>query len=60
MPEFYDELKCLIDKLEIHQLDVTDAATLKGYRQDLAISKFLFCLSLTLRSQVRGQILGGR
>ena len=28
-------------------------------RQDLAVSKFLSGLSLSLRSQVRGQILGG-
>ena len=36
MPEFYGELKDLIDKLEIHQPVVTNEATLKGYRQDLA------------------------
>jgi len=48
MPEFYDELKGLIDELEIHQPAVTDAATLSGYRQDLAVLKFLSGLSLTL------------
>jgi len=59
VPEFYSELKSLIDELEIHQLSVTDAATLRGYNQDLAVSKFLSDLSPTLRSQVRGQILRG-
>ena len=34
MPEFYGELKGLIDELEMHQLAVTDAATLRGYRKD--------------------------
>ena len=58
MPEFYGEVKGLIDELEMHQPSVTDATTLKGYRQDLTVSKFLSGLSLTLRSPVRGQILG--
>jgi len=57
--EFYGELKGHIDELKMHQPVVTDAATLRRYRQDLAISKFLFGLSPTLRSQTRGQILGG-
>jgi len=59
VPEFYDELKSLIDELEIHQPAVTNAATLRRYRQDLVVSKFLSDLSPTLRSQVEGQILGG-
>ena len=59
MPEFYGKLKGLIDGLEMHQPAITDATTLRGYCQDLTVSKFLSCLSLTLRSQVRGQILGG-
>jgi len=53
VPEFYGELKGLIDELEMHQLSVTDAATLRGYRQDLAVSKFISGLSPILRSQVR-------
>jgi len=32
VPEFYGELKGRIDELEMHQLSVTDAATLRGYR----------------------------
>ena len=36
MPEFHGELKGLIDELELHQLVVTDAETLRGYHQDLA------------------------
>jgi len=39
VPKFYDELKGLIDELEMHQPIITDAATLRGYRQDLAVSK---------------------
>jgi len=35
--EFYGELKSLIDVLEMHQPVITDAATLRGYRQDLAV-----------------------
>jgi len=58
VPEFYGELKVLINELVMHQQFVTDAKTLSGYRQDLAVSKFLLGLSPTLRSQVRGQILG--
>jgi len=57
--EFYDKLKGLIDELEMHQPAITDAETLRGYRQDLAVSKFLSGLSPTLRSPVRGQMLGG-
>jgi len=57
--EFYGELKGLINELEMHQHVVTDAATLRGYHQDLAGSKFLSGLSPTLRSQVQGQILRG-
>ena len=53
VPEFYGELKGLIDELEMHQPTITDAMTLRGYRQDLAVSKFLSGLSPTLRSQVR-------
>ena len=37
VPEFYGELKSLIDVLEMHQPVVTDAATLRGYRQDLVV-----------------------
>ena len=59
VPEFYEkELKGLIDELEMHQPSVTDVATLRGYCQVLALSKFLSGLSPTLRFQVRGQILG--
>ena len=59
MPQFYGELKGLIDKLEMDQPSVTDAATLRGCRQNLAVAKFLSGLSSTLRSWVWGQILGG-
>jgi len=52
VPEFYGELKGLIDELDMHQPTVTDAPTLRGYRQDLAVSKFPSDLSPTLRSQV--------
>ena len=48
VPELYGELKSLIDELEMHQPAVIDAATLRGYRQDLAVSKFLSGLSPTL------------
>jgi len=37
VPEFYNELKGLIDELEMHQPAVTDAATLREYLQDLAV-----------------------
>jgi len=59
VPEFYGKLKGLIDELEMHQSVVTNAATLRGYCLDLAVSKFLSSLSPTLRSQVQGQILRG-
>ncbi|XP_020261846.1 uncharacterized protein LOC109837879 [Asparagus officinalis] len=59
VPEFFGELKGLIDELEMHQPTVSDAATLLGYRRDLAVSKFLSGLHPNLQSQVRGQILGG-
>ena len=32
--KFYDELKGLIDELEMHQPAVTDVTTLRGYHQD--------------------------
>jgi len=47
LPEFYGKLKNLIDELEMHQSVVTDAARLRGYRQDLAVSKFMSGLSPT-------------
>ena len=43
----------------MYQPDVTDAATLREYCQDLTVSKYMSDLSPSLRSQVRGQILGG-
>ena len=48
VPQFHRELKRLIDELEMHQSVVTDAATLRGYHQNLAVLKFLFGLSPTL------------
>ena len=48
VPEFYGELEGLIDELEMHQPVVTDAVTLRGYRQDLVVSKFLSSLSPTI------------
>ena len=51
--EFYLELKCLVNEMEMHQPAVTDATTLRGYRQDLAVSKFLSGLSLTQISDAR-------
>jgi len=53
VPEFYDELKGLIDELEIHQSSVTDAEGCRLLLMDL-VSKFLSGLNPTLRSQVRG------
>jgi len=43
----------------MQQPAVIDVATLWEYRQDLAVSKFLYGLSPSLRSLVRAQILGG-
>ena len=41
VPELYGELKGLIDELEMHQPDVTDAATLRGYHRDIVwISRY--------------------
>ena len=48
VPEFYGELKGLIDELEMYQPSVTDAATLRGYHQDLTVSNFLSGLSPTI------------
>ena len=59
MSEFYGELKSQIDELEMHQLVITDAVTMRGYHQDLTVSNLLSGLSPSLCSQVRGQILGG-
>jgi len=43
----------------MHQPVVTNVATLRGYRQDLAMLESLSGLSPAFRSQVCGQILGG-
>ena len=40
VPEFYRELKGLINELEMHQPSVTNAVTMRGYHQDLVVSKF--------------------
>ena len=46
--EFYRELKSLIEELKMHKHIVTDVVILRGYRQDLAVSKFYVWLeSLT-------------
>ena len=58
VPESYGELKSLIDELKMHHHAFTDAATLREYRQDLTMSKFLSDLNPSLRSQLCGQILG--
>jgi len=42
----------LIDELEMHQPSINDAVTLRGYHQDLVVSKFLFGLSPSPRSQM--------
>ena len=47
IPKFYEELKSLIDELEMNQRVVTDVAILREHRQDLVVSKFLSGLSLT-------------
>ena len=41
----------------MYQPAVTDTTTLRRYRQELAVSKFLSSLILSIRSQVRGHIL---
>jgi len=45
----YGEFKGLIDELEMQQPIVTDATTLRRYRQDIAVSEFLSSLSPSLR-----------
>ena len=45
MPEFYGELKSLIDESGMHQPAVIDAATFREYRHDLVVLKFLSGLS---------------
>ena len=45
VPEFYKELKSLIDELEMHRPVVTDTTTLRGCCQDLTVSNFLSGLS---------------
>ena len=47
VPEFYGEVKGLIDELGMHQLSVTNTVTLKGYHQDLTVSEFLSSLTPT-------------
>ena len=47
VPEFYEKFKGLIVKLKMHQLSVTDAATLRGYRQDLTVSVSIWLESYT-------------
>ena len=50
VPEFYEELKSLIDELDMHLPAVIDTVTLRRHRQDLVVSKFLSPLSPSLRS----------
>ena len=57
MPEFYRELKSLIDELKMYQPDITDVTILREYRQNLIVSKFLSGMSPSVCSRVRGQIL---
>jgi len=40
VPEFYGEVKGLIDELEMHKPSVTDAATLRGYVRILQCQSF--------------------
>ena len=41
MLEFFEELKSLVDELEMHQHVFTDVATPREYCQDLTVSKFM-------------------
>ena len=51
VPEFYGELKSLVNKLKMRQPALTDVATLRRYRQDLTVSKFLYGMSLSLHAR---------
>ena len=53
VPEFYRELKSLMDELEMHQPAVTNTTTLREYLQDLAVSKFLSEVSLIVITGAR-------
>lgn len=57
--KYYSALRGTLDELEVYQFLVIDLNTLRQYRQDLVIIKFLSSLGSSLVIQVSGQILAG-
>ena len=58
VPEYYRELKSLMDELAMHQSAVTNTTTPREYFQDLAVSKLLSEVSLIVITGARS-VLGG-
>lgn len=59
MSKYYSALQDILDELEVYQLLVTDLNTLRRYRQNPVVAKFLVGLNSSLLTQVKGHILTG-
>ena len=56
--EHFTRLRALLHELEMYQPLTEDVSQMKKYRQELAVSIYLFSLNSNLSSQIRGQVLG--
>ena len=54
----FTRLRALLDELEMYQPLTGDISQMKKYREELAVSIYLFNLNSNLSSQIRGQVLG--
>lgn len=54
--EYYSALKDTLHEFEVYQSLVIDHKTMRQYREDFTIAKFLSRLASSLLTQVMGQI----
>ena len=51
--EYFTHLRALLDELEMYQPLTGDVSQMKRYREELAVSVYLFSLNSDLSSQIR-------
>ena len=60
LQDYYGSLRSLLTQLEVHQPYMTDIATQRRYREELAVALFLAGLDSPVSSQIRGPILSAQ
>ncbi|XP_039139827.1 uncharacterized protein LOC120277136 [Dioscorea cayenensis subsp. rotundata] len=56
-PQFFTHIRSLLDELDIYQPLVLDLATLRRYRNEVAVIAYLSGLPVEMQNQVKGSIL---